>query len=193
MVPSAGCGRPSDAERVEPIPTFAASAAPNAAAPRPRTTLLPTDCAEVISGDTMSALLGQPMGSVQARTVLGQPAPSVGRLERVTCLYLRGRPLVTVNLGAYSTPTAADSQLSTNVSAERGEARSVQQLSIGSAKAVLLDERDQTVLMVASGRSGMTLGLNHGAVPPRYIQPIMVDMAQRMLPTLVPRKTTEPR
>jgi hypothetical protein len=185
----AACGG-SDASRTEPIPTFPSSGSAPAAAP-PRQTLLPTDCAEVLTGEAMTALLGQPLGVVQARTVLGLPAPAVGRIERVTCLYRRGadrtgRVLVTLNLSAYRNAEDSARQLSTDTAAERHAARSVQNLSIGTADAVLFDEPGQSVLLVADDRSGLALTLADGVVTPALTRQLLVDMAQRVLPDLVP-------
>jgi len=64
---------------LESIPTFssAARAGGATAARTDRETLLPVDCTDVISGEKMSALLGQPVDSVGVHTVLGLPASAV--------------------------------------------------------------------------------------------------------------------
>lgn len=186
-----GCGRAYRTDLDQPVPTFSGTPAHAAAPARRRDTLLPSDCRDVITGSNMSALLGQPVDSVQERAVLGQPAPSVGQLERVTCLYQRagGRidpPSVTLNLTAYTSDEAADAQLTRNVDAERPDALSSEQLTIGTARAVLFAERGSSVLMVASGRSAVTVTLRDGVVRADQARQVMTDLAQRVLPNLVP-------
>lgn len=189
-----GCAGSAPSGDDEPVPTF--SSAPSAdgpLAPRAaRTTLLPVDCADVLAGPRMAALLGLPVDSVGVRTVVGQPAPSVGRRERVSCLYRRNgnrsaTPDLAMVLAAYDTPESADRQLRTNVAAERPAARTADDLAIGSAPATLFDEGTTTVLLVASGRSSLSMTLREGVIAPAQVRPVLVDLAQRTLPALTPR------
>jgi len=195
----AGCGGPSERDYPESVPTFAAGPTTGARTQAPdRETLLPPDCTDVVSGDQMSALLGQPVDSVRVHTVLGLPAPSVGRLERVTCQYQRAgnrgaTPDVELILAGYAARAAADKQLTTNAAAERSEAQSVENLSIGSARAVLFAERGKTVLMVNSGRSSVSMTMQHGVAPPNETRAVMIDLAQRVLPNLAPEPVGESR
>jgi hypothetical protein len=183
----------------ETIPTFSADPGPGARSATPaRETLLPTDCTDLVPGTKMSALLGQPVDSVGVHTVLGQAAPAVGRLERVTCQYKRagnrgGVPDVELILAAYTTRSAADSQLTTNAAAERFEAQSADNLAIGSARAVLFAERGKSVLLVSSGRSSVSMTLQRGVIAPNLTRSVMVDLAQRVLPNLAPEPTGESR
>ena len=186
-----GCGRVHRADLEQPVPTFSATPGNGAAPAQRRDTLLPSDCRDVITGSNMSALLGQPVDSVQEHAVLGQPAPSVGQLERVTCLYQRAggrddQPGVTLNLTAYTSAAAADAQLTTNANAERPDARTGEQLTIGTARAVLFAERGASVLMVASGRSAVTVTLRDGVVRADQARQVMIDLVQRVLPNLAP-------
>jgi hypothetical protein len=184
-----GCGRPEPDLPRQPVPTFDPDPANGPARSAPRDTLLPTDCQNMTTGATMSALLGKPLDSVRSHTVLGVAAASVGRLERVTCQYqLAGRkpvrPVLELNLGVYTTSSAADRQLTTNAAAERSDAQRVENFTIGSARAVLFGEDGQSVLLVSSGRSSITLTLHDGVVPPEQAKPVMVDLVQRVLPNL---------
>ena len=196
----AGPGGPGGPGDDEAVPTF--SSAPSgggALAPRAaRTTLLPGDCADVVTGPAMSALLGLPVASVGVQTVLGQAAPSVGRLERVSCLYRRGgtrasTPDLAMVLAAYDTADSADRQLRTNLAAERSAARAADDLAIGSAPATLLDEGSTTVLLVTSGRSSLALTVRNGVIPPAQVRPVLVDLAQRTLPALASEPSTASR
>jgi hypothetical protein len=196
----AGCaGDAGHGDYEETIPTFEASPGAGARSAAPaRETLLPLDCTDVISGTKMSALLGQPVDSVGVHTVLGQAAPAVGRLERVTCQYKRAGnrgavPDVELILAAYTTRSAADSQLTTNAAAERHEAQSAENLAIGSARAVLFAERGKNVLLVSSGRSSVSMTLQRGVIAPNLTRSVMVDLAQRVLPNLAPEPTGESR
>jgi hypothetical protein len=186
-----GCGRANRADLDQPVPTFSATPGHAAAPGRRRDTLLPADCTNVITGSNMSALLGQPVDSVRESAVLGQPSPSVGQLERLTCLYQRAGsrgdpPSVTLNLTAYTSDTAADAQLTTNINAERADATASEELTIGTARAMLFAERGASVLMVASGRSAVTVTLRDGVVRADQARQMMIDLVQRVLPNLAP-------
>jgi hypothetical protein len=188
---TACAGPADDVQPRQPIPTFSAPPSPGLAGQvRPRVTLLPTDCAEVVPAPTMSALLGQPMDSMQVHTVLGMAAPSVGRLERVACQYQRagvkGVAPLELNLAAYATSAASDAQLVTNSGAEKVDALSSEDVSIGSAHAVLFRERGKSVLLVSSGRSTITMTLQDGVIASEQTRPVMVDLVQRVLPSLAP-------
>ena len=196
----AGCASGTNPGESESIPTFssAARAGGATAARTDRETLLPVDCTDVISGEKMSALLGQPVDSVGVHTVLGLPAPAVGRLERMTCQYQRAKvkgasPDVEMILAAYATRAQADGQQVTNVAAERREAQSASTLSIGSAHGVLFDERVKTVLMVTSGRSSVSMTMLRGVAASDQTRAVMVDLVQRVLPNLAPEPVSESR
>jgi len=47
---------------------------------------VPTSCKDLLNGQQLDAVLGLPLSGV-VRTVLGQPSPSVGLTNRVTCSY----------------------------------------------------------------------------------------------------------
>jgi hypothetical protein len=193
----AGCGSADDTV-VRAVPTFPSAPHSGPAAAKARQTLLPTDCADVLSGVGMSALLGQPVDSVQSKAVLGVSAPAVGRLEKVTCQYRRssnrGAPTdVTLNLYAYTDSEAADQHMGTNIRAEQAASRTVQDLHIGVAPAVFLEQTGQSLLFVTNGRSAVSLSMRDGVIPTDQVRPVMLDLAQRVLPNLAPDPTIEPR
>jgi hypothetical protein len=200
LLVAAGCGSTPDVVRA--VPTFPSAQQGGAAAPKPRDTLLPADCETVFSGVDMSALLGQPIDSIKAKAVVGVSAPAVGRLEKVSCLYRRsaakaGPTDVDLILYAYTDSEAADHHTDTNIAAERANSHAVEPLSIGSARAVLLAEDGQSMLFVVNGRSAVCLTMRNGVVPDDQMRPIMLDLAQRVLPNLAPEPaagpTVEPR
>ncbi|HZZ45979.1 MAG TPA: hypothetical protein VFE65_03745 [Pseudonocardia sp.] len=185
------CGGTSSDISRQPVPTFDSTPAASADSSGRRTTLLPTDCQDIATGATMSALLGKPMDSVRTHTVRGVGAASVGRLERVTCMYQlagvkAGPPALALNMTAYTTPQAADQQLTTNLNAERPDARAVDNFMIGTARAALLAEKGQNVLLVTSGRCSVTMTLRDGVVDGEQTRAVMVDLIQRVLPNLGP-------
>lgn len=172
-----------------PIPRFsnpAASVDPSTA--QPRATLLPTDCADVLSGRAdMAALLGKPTGSVGVHTVLGVPSPQVGQLERLTCSYRMpggGDQAVVLTLGAFTDPTAASVQRRRNLAAEQSGAQSAKPVSLGSAEATLVTEPNQKVLLIAHDRYTLTAGMADGVVADQQTEPVLTDLAQRVLPSL---------
>ncbi|MGI8815469.1 MAG: hypothetical protein ACR2G2_09390 [Pseudonocardia sp.] len=183
---------------VRAVPTFPSAPSSGAAAAKVRGTLLPNDCADVLSGVGMSALLGQPVDSIRSKAVVGVSAPAVGMLERVTCLYRRtsnrGGPTdVELHLSAYADADAAGRHTAINIRAERANSRTVEELAIGSAPAVLLGETGQLVLIVTNGRSAVSLTMREGVLPGDQARPVMLDLAQRVLPNLAPEPALEPR
>jgi len=90
-----------------------------------------------------------------------------------------------LSLSAYRSARDCARQLATNAQVERADARWARPLSIGTADAVLLDEPGQSVLLVASGSSGLGLSLTQGVVAPALTRAVLVDMARRVLPDLV--------
>jgi hypothetical protein len=177
------------------LPTFTAQAEQAAPPPvRSRATLLPADCAEVLSGPVDAAgLLAQPTGSVAVHTVLGVPSTSVGLLERMNCGYRRngptrgtGDPMLQLGLAAFSDGSAADGQRLRNVAAERGDTLAAAPIALGEAHAVLLTEPARTVLMTAYDRYTVTASLDRGVFPPAQEGPVLVDLVRRVLPNLAP-------
>ncbi|HEY1970284.1 MAG TPA: hypothetical protein VGH89_20190 [Pseudonocardia sp.] len=180
-------------KRLDPlaVPTFedkAAHAGRSTMVPRP--TLLPTDCTDLLPGQPdMAALLGGPTGSVRVHSVIGVAAPSVGQLERLTCLYTQpGRPApsVTVIIGVFADPTSAARQRDRNISAEGGDTRASAPAPLGAANATLLTEPARRLLMLAYDRYTVTAGLANGVLPDAEAGPMLTDLTQRMLPALTP-------
>ena len=185
-------------ETTQPIPTFESAPGPVEPGVRARETLLPGECGELLPGVGIEALLGQPVDSVQSRSVIGVSAPSVGRLEKVTCLYrrtaTRGGPTdIQLNVYAYVDAGAASRHTATNIRAERASSSAAEELAIGSARGVLLDQRGQSNLMVSSGRSAVAMTMRNGVVAADQTRAIMLDLVQRVLPNLAPEWTAESR
>jgi hypothetical protein len=172
------------------LPSFAtAEVAPPDTAPG-RTTLLPTDCTELlVSSPDMSALLGQPLGSVGARSVVGRPSPSVGQLERLTCNYSvpgRDAPALVLTVAGFTDPGAAAEQRGRNVAAEGPDTQASRQVGLGGAQATLLTEPNRTLLLVDYDRYTLTASIAPGVIPADQPEPVLTDLAQRVLATLVP-------
>jgi hypothetical protein len=161
-----------------------------AATPDParRDTLLPTNCEDLLAGSVdMAALLGQPVGSVTSHAVVGMPSASVGQLERLTSNYaVPGRPVPTLVLtvAGFTDPAAAAAQRDRNIAAERADTRSSHPVAMGAAQASVLSETDRTMLFVADDRNTLTAALIPGVALAPQTEPILVDLAQRMLPNL---------
>lgn len=191
----AGCSSgPSDGS--PPIPQFPGpGAAPQTSAPPSRNTLLPTDCDQLLNKEVLPNLLGLPLGSITVSALRDVPAASVGRLERVTCNYTStGGPaappqnaLVLKALSSgYTTPAAAAAQAQLNSQVvERAGVAGVP-TPIGAAQATYYDDPAGPVLVVVYGR--VTTNLTLGASPVRRDQArsVLADLAQRVLPVLVP-------
>lgn len=193
----AGCsaGIPSG---TPPIPAFPGpGAAPATSAPPPRDSILPTDCDQILASDQMPNLLGIPLGTVRVTALRDVPAPSVGRLERVTCNYAslggQGAPppnrlLVKVLASGYTTPQAATAQSQVNREAQASSGVPQQPVPLGAAEAIYFPDPEGPVLVVVYGRVTASFTLAPGGpVPEDQAQPVLVDLALRALPVLVPR------
>lgn len=183
----AGCGGAAPQATVIPVlPT------PRVQTPAPahRDTLLPTDCTEVLPDELVAALLAQPVDAVSSHTVLGVGSPSVGLLERLDCGYRRRGDATTATLQlraqAYTDPAAASRHLAINVAAEGAVVRTTQNIAIGTAPAVLLTEPGRSALMLTDARVNLTISLFVAVVPTLATPAVLVDLAQRVLPTLAP-------
>ena len=178
------------------IPTFAGpGGAPTSSAAPSRNTLIPTDCDQLISKDSLPNLLGLPLGSTTVTALRDVAAPSVGRLERVTCNYVsaggpaapaQNAPVLKILSSGYTTADAAASQAQLNTQIEERSGIAGVPTPIGAAQATYFDDPDGALLVVVYGR--VTTSLTLGATPVRGDQArsVLVDLAQRVLPVLVP-------
>ncbi|GAA4860088.1 hypothetical protein ACFQ34_30335 [Pseudonocardia benzenivorans] len=203
LVGVTGCARGPSGPDTLPVPTFATSASATAGTDgAAKKTGLPDDCSVLMSPDDLGALFAQPVGTVVVNTIRGVPAPSVGRTERIACTYSNSdvrtgnalTKLVDVNIGRFTDENAARSQWQLNSDLERGGATS-SDLTIGDATAVLVSRPTGTTLLVCYRLDTLTFVLppeQGGGRPP---QDVLVDLAKRMIPTLVatmPPVTTAP-
>ena len=174
------------------IPSFTTPVVqPPPPAPK-RTTMVPTECGELLAGSPdMAALLGQPVDAVSNSAVIGLPSPSVGQLERVTCNYtLIGQTQagVVLTVAGFISADAAAAQRDRNVVAEQRDTRAVEPVLIGAAQVVLLTEPRQHLLFIAVDRYLVTAGMVPGLAPGGQVKPVLIDLVQRVLANLVPRR-----
>ncbi len=184
----AGCGSASGEPAALPVPTFAASAESAAAGSpgSPDEGRLPDDCARVLTSNDLGALFGLPLESVAVKTVIGAPAPSVGRTERLGCRYTRAggarEGLLDLNVSTYTDADAAARQWRTNADAEDGSRRDV---PLGSAQGVLVERPQEAVLMVVNGTETLTFVLpDRVRIRDLSAGDTLVDLALRVLPAV---------
>ena len=196
-----GCARgPGDAESLA-VPTFPGSTTSAGAPGAKKDDGLPDDCSGLMAADDLGALFAQPVGTVVVRTIRGVPAPAVGRVERVACTYSRAgetgsaiAPLVDVNIGRYTDENAARSQWKVNSDAERSGA-TANDVAIGDATAVVVTRPKETTMLVSYRLDTLTFILPAAQGGGRPPQDVLVDLARRMIPTLVatmPPPSTSP-
>ncbi|RTL64127.1 MAG: hypothetical protein EKK42_26270 [Pseudonocardiaceae bacterium] len=196
-----GCARgPGDAESLA-VPTFPGSTTSAGAAGAKKDDGLPDDCSGLMAADDLGAIFAQPVGTVVVRTIRGVPAPAVGRVERVACTYSRagengsaGAPLVDVNIGRYTDEAAARNQWKVNSDAERAGA-TASDIAIGDATAVVISRPKDTTMLVTYRLDTLTFILPAAQGGGRAPQDVLVDLARRMIPTLVatmPPSSTAP-
>lgn len=182
-----GCGSVTGTQ--VPVPTFPSDATGAAGGTQAVDEgLVPDDCTRVLPPDVVEAVLGLPLGTVTVRTTMHQPAPSVGRTERVVCRYTRtgtgggGPLLLSVDVSAYRDADAALAQWRLNAGVEEGDGR---ELQLGSARGVLVDRRGEKVLLVANARANLTFVLAQGASKAeRSPEDTLVDLALRAIPAV---------
>jgi hypothetical protein len=181
-----------------PIPEFPGpGAAPVTSAPPPRNSILPTECDQVLPSDQLPNYLGLPLGSVRVAALRDVPSPQVGRLERVTCNYTSlggpGAPpsnslLLKVLTSGYTDPGAARAQSQVNRDAQASSGVPAQPVPFGAAEAIYYPDPDGPVLVVVYGRVTASFTLTPDRpVPMDQAQPVLVDLALRALPVLVPQ------
>ncbi|MCD2193997.1 hypothetical protein LQ327_11485 [Actinomycetospora endophytica] len=191
----AGCSSGSDLSTPS-IPTFPGpGAAPATSTPAPRSTLVPTDCNQIVSKDQLPNLLGLPIGSVDVRSLRDVPAPSVGRLERVTCTYSstggagapsQGSQVLKLIASGYNGPQAAQAQVAVNNQVEQRSGVNGVDTPIGAATGTYFTDPDGPILVVAYKQVTVSLTLGRGALSADQSRSVLVDLAQRVLPVLVP-------
>jgi hypothetical protein len=191
----AGCSSGTELA-TPPIPTFPGpGAAAATSAPAPRSTLIPIDCNQILSKDDLPNLLGLPLGSLDVRSLRDVPAPSVGRLERVTCTYTstggagapsQGSQVLKMVASGYTTPEAAQSQVALNNQVEQNSGVSGVDTPIGAASGTFFSDPDGPILVVAYRRVTASLSLNRGSLSADQARSVLVDLSQRVLPVLVP-------
>lgn len=192
----AGCGSGPSAG-TPPIPTFPGpGAAVSTSTPPPRAGILPTDCNQVLASDQLPNLLGLPLGTIKVTALRDVPAPSVGRLERVTCNYTStGGPsappnetlVLKVLTSGYTTPQAAEAQSQVNRDVQASSGIAPEPVPLGTAEAVYFADPEGPLLVVVYGRVTASFTLTPGQpVAIDDARPILVDLAQRALPVLVP-------
>lgn len=193
---SAACSSGPSLE-TPPVPTFPGpGAAPVTSTPPPRDSILPTDCDQVISSEQLPNYLGLPLGSVGVSALRDVPAPSVGRLERVTCNYTsQGGPgappanteVLKVLTSGYTSPEAATAQAQVNRDAQAFSGVPPRPVPLGAAEAFYYPDPEGPVLVVVYGRVTTSFTLPPDEpVPVDQAQPVLVDLALRALPVLVP-------
>jgi hypothetical protein len=193
---AAGATACSSAPAEVPVPTFGPAALPTTSAPSSASEIghrLPADCQDLVGHDELSALFGLPMDSVAARAVMGAPAPSVGRLERLSCTYTvsgsaappQQGVILRMTVGAYRDAAAARDQHERNVADEGAGGSGSVQPELGAAAATLVQHEAESVLLTSFDTVTLDLDL---APQPTPMPPadLLTDLARRVLARLAP-------
>ncbi|HTF54668.1 MAG TPA: hypothetical protein VK735_45115, partial [Pseudonocardia sp.] len=86
----------------------------------------------------------------------------------------------------FTDPDAAAEQRGRNVAAESPDTQASRQVELGGAKATLLTEPSRTLLLVDFDRYTLSASIAPGVVPADKPEPVLTDLAQRILANLVP-------
>jgi hypothetical protein len=185
-----------------PLPTFTSPASPAAqAAPDGPPALLP-ECEEVLSRAEAPALLGLPVDGIGLTTVVGEPAPAVGRLARTTCVYTVAGPggagrgeVLRLTLGAFGDAAAAHEQSARNAGELGTGARAAFPVEMGAAGATAVERDDITMLLVSYDHFTVDLVIRPalvGSGPGGNAVALTDDLARRVLDRLAPSDVAEP-
>ncbi|MGO1049136.1 hypothetical protein [Crossiella sp. CA198] len=181
---------PAKENPAPPLPTSTTSPAPSTlAAPKP----LAKDCAEVLPAAEVDRALGKPPGATGVRSIVGVPEPKIGRTGRLGCYYAppsdvppRDAPpgqtpgtQLELGLAAYADEAAAQKRVRATVETERAKGAAVNDLQVGSDKAVLIVGEKQRVLVFALGRSTIALTLAAGVVADDRAGPALAELAAK--------------
>ena len=100
------------------------------------------------------------------RTVLGVPAPSVGRVQRTDCSYTVTDPhapplgvVLRMTVGRYRDPATARDQHDRNVANEAVGASDVRPVDLGAAAATIMQRGGESFLLVSYGTLTVDLDL----------------------------------
>lgn len=186
----AGCASPPS-QPGPPVPTFAPSTTTTADA-----AAVPLDpCSALITPTDVANVLGLDSAKVNVRTVQGMPSPTVGRTEKLDCIYTadKGRMLFTLRSATYSTPDAAQQQWQRNAGLEDGDRRDI---TVGPAIGLLYTRRSELLLSTVVGARTLAVQVPDNTVPEgRARENLIVDFAQRALkvdPAATPAPTLAP-
>ncbi|WHT17383.1 hypothetical protein N8J89_30235 [Crossiella sp. CA-258035] len=169
-----------------PVPAPATSTSPSSAAP-PKP--LAKDCADVLTAADVETALGKTNGGTGVRSVVGVPEPKIGRTGRLGCYYVpprdapagqAGSALVELGLATYADEAAALKRVRATVETERGKGAAVNDVQVGSDKAVLVVAEKQRTLVYAVGRSTIALTLPSGVVPDDRAGPALAGLAAKV-------------
>lgn len=142
------------------------------------------DCDDVLPSEQLPGLLALPVDSVRVKTVMDRPAPSVGRLGRMRCVYSvvdpkasRTGTVLTVTVGTFRDAPAAHDQYERNV-ADLGADRSSRP-ELGGVAATAVELPTGTTLLTAYGPATVDLEVGRRPVP---LEPedLLVDLARRV-------------
>jgi hypothetical protein len=186
LVGATACGAPA----MVPVPTFPAAnpALPTTPPAGPDGGLgLLVDCEQLVGHDELPELFGLPVGSVAVRTVLGVPAPSVGRLQRTDCTYSVRDPnapplgvVLRMTVGLYRDTAAAREQHDRNVAEEQVGASGFRRPHVGAAAATFVHHEGESVLLTCYDTLTVDLDLAQraGPLPP---EDLLTDLVRRVL------------
>jgi hypothetical protein len=174
------------------VPTFAPGDSPSSSI----AASAPLDpCAALITPEDVAGVLGMDPGKVAVRTVRGQPAPAVGRTERLDCSYVgdKGDDLFDIRTATYDTTISAGQQWMLNLQHEDGDHRDV---TVGPAEGLIFTRKGEQLLTVLNGNKTLALELPDKTAPQgRAKENLIIDFAQRALkvdPNVTPTSSQVP-
>jgi len=145
---------------------------------------VPTSCKDLLNGQQLDAVLGLPLSGV-VRTVLGQPSPSVGLTNRVTCSYGIPSPAggyaLALSAETYRDDAAAAARIPVNVDALRSPGVDPLPIKIGPTTAMYLPLRDGPFLITSAGIYSVSVTLGPTSFDPAKAPAIAAAVAALVL------------
>ena len=145
---------------------------------------VPTSCKNLLNGQQLDAVLDLPLSGV-VRTVLGQPSPSVGLTNRVTCSYGIPSPAggyaLALSAETYRDDAAAAARIPVNVDALRTPGVNPIPITIGRMTAMYLPLPDGPFLIASTGIYAVSVTLGPTSFTPDQAPATAAEVAAMVL------------
>jgi hypothetical protein len=184
----ASCAPDSDSPEAAGTPTETTTT--SSPSPTPTTTVtatLPTNCSSLLPDAEVVRAIGQLGGSTTY--VFDVPAPSIGRLGRVTCAYGvnvtatggQSTPILDASLMLYVDAASAQRRVDVSVSESRARGETVTPLDVAGQPGYAFETSERLSVVGIVGTRTVLVGIEANRLPPDQARQALVTLANRIL------------